>query len=331
MLTETYRPSAEQFRLKEELSQRHATNFESVILFQELGTFLSELFNNADSRQSRLVTMSPAIADIAIAADKAGIELIETVFLQPFTIDVAAIKNLLKSSQDIIYLANPNRLTGATCSNAQIKPLAPLVSKGLLIIDEYYHDFSRLSAVPLLKSYDNVVLLRPLGESSFSGRSEYGFAIVSDDLLELNSQRLPGDTMERATARKCLEIIRDKKSIEKRVAEIQNRSLQVAKKVSELEVRCQLTPTNFILLQMRCHTEVTMLLNSSDIELRGFKNNSTLQNYVRYRITGTERDFKIVEVLSRVLKQSTRSGAERQTDKSIASSRTIHNAKSILR
>ena len=300
MLSTSERPSAEEFQLREAIARRHAVERESIILFQETGLFLVELFKTFHSPHLRVITAAPAIADIPLAADRAEAELVDCESGEPFTGNIESLKRKIKSITDIIYLANPNRLTGASYANSQLKTLASLVKEGLLIIDEYYHDFSRLSALPLLNKYHNLVVLRVIKDWSRTGLSDFGYAIINESLLEKIELNSNSYQLERAAAKKCLEIIDGGKFCDSRVALIQNQALDVAKKLSGIGIKCQLSPTNFILLQVANPDEVQKILKQGGIKADALTQNADAPKYLRIQISGSDRDNQIIEAFSRM-------------------------------
>jgi len=300
MLTTSVRPVAEEFQLKETLARRHAVGRDSIILFNETGLFLSELFKSVSTAHSRIIAAAPAIADVALAADRAGTEFAECEPGELFAPDIDALKRKIRATSDIIYLANPNRLTGASYANSQLKTLASLVPEGLLIVDEYYHEFSQLTALPLLNKYQNLVVLRVFENWTKTGFSDCGYAIINEQLpekLEFNSNLY---RLERATAKKCLEIVDDKKSCETKVELIQKQALRVAKALSEIGFICQLAPADFILLELSNAGGTQNYLNGHNIRVERLGQGELSQNYWRCQISGNDQDNQIIEVFSRM-------------------------------
>ena len=300
MLPASVRTSAEEFQLREALAQRHGIGRDSIILFQETGLFLAELFKSFNSPQLRVIAAAPVIADIALAADHANAELVNCVSSEPFAGDIDSLRNNIKSITDIIYLANPNRLTGASYSNSQLKTMASLVQQGMLIVDEYYHDFFRLSALPLVSKYQNLIVLRVFEDWTRAAHSDCGYAVINEKLLEKIEFNSNSYRLERGSAKKCLEIIDNKKSCDTRIGLIQKRALQVAKELCGCGIKSQLAPADYILLELTNAAEIQEYLNSCGIRVERVSQDGLLQNYLRFQITGSDQDNKIIEAFSRI-------------------------------
>lgn len=302
MLPESAHITAAQFQLKETLSQRLTVNPDTIFLYQEFGSFLSELFRGFSNPGSQIIGSSLCIPEIALACDKADIKLVKSDANLFSENGFEEIKKQVKSTGDIIYLSNPNRLTGTTFSLAQLRLLAALVKEGLLIVDEFYHDFSKLTALSLLKSHNNLIILRPFENWAVTQDSESGFAIVSDLVSNKAEYRSLADTMDRTTAQKCLETVLNSRLSEKEVEKIQSRSLLVAKELTKIGIKCRLTPTDFILLQFPQNADMLKLLADVNIRVDQINGSTEKQSLFRYRITNTDRDLRVIEVFSRLLK-----------------------------
>ncbi len=300
MLSASQRSSAEEFQLREAIAQRLTVDRESIILFQETGLFLAELFKSFRSPHLRIITAAPVIADIPLAADRADAELVDCESSEFFIGNLDSLKSQIKSNTDIVYLANPNRLTGAGYANSQLKTLASLVREGLLIVDEYYHDFSRLTALPLLNQFHNLIVLRVFEDWNRTGVSDCGYAIINERLLENIEFNSNSYRLERAAAKKGLEIVNDINSCETKVKLIQKHSLQVAKELSGLGISCQLAPTNFILVPVANPDEVQEILKQRGIKADALFQNANAPKYLRIQITGSDNEQQIAAAFSKM-------------------------------
>ncbi len=302
MLPESAHITAAQFQLKETLSQRLTVNPDTIFLYQEFGSFLSELFRGFSNPGSQIIGSSLCIPEIALSCDKADIKLVKADSSHFSDNSFEAIRQQVRSTGDIAYLSNPNRLSGTTFSLAQLKLLAALVKEGLLIVDEFYHDFSKLTALSLLKSHNNLIILRPFENWAVTQDSESGFAIASDLISSKAESSSLADTMDRTTAQKCLETVLNSRLSEKEVEKIQSRSLFVAKDLTKIGIKCRITPTDFILLQFPQNADTLKLLADENIRVDQIDGSTEKQSLFRYRITNTDRDMRVIEVFSRLLK-----------------------------
>lgn len=78
----------------------------------------------------------------------------------------------------LVFLPNPNAPTGTVFPESEVRRLLESVPNGLVVLDEAYADFAGCTALPLLKEYGNLVVVRTFSKSySLAGlRIGLGFA-----------------------------------------------------------------------------------------------------------------------------------------------------------
>ena len=79
-------------------------------------------------------------------------------------------------------LANPNAPTSVALSLAEIEKIASGLS-GALIVDEAYVEFGAESALPLLSSHPNLVIVRTLSKSHSLAGLRLGYALAAPEMI----------------------------------------------------------------------------------------------------------------------------------------------------
>lgn len=85
-------------------------------------------------------------------------------------------------SADIVYLANPNGMTGKYKTPEDIESLCNIHK--LVIIDEAYADFCDISVVELVNVYDNLIILKTLSKTLSLAGLRFGYAISSKEIIK---------------------------------------------------------------------------------------------------------------------------------------------------
>ncbi|HEY9827215.1 MAG TPA: histidinol-phosphate transaminase, partial [Stenomitos sp.] len=107
-------------------------------------------------------------------------EPVEIAYDADFTFPLS---ELIAAQGKITFVATPNSPSGHCVSLADLETLANSVS-GLLVIDEAYTDFVEQSALSLVHTHPNVVILRTLSKGYSLAGLRFGFVIAHPDLIQ---------------------------------------------------------------------------------------------------------------------------------------------------
>jgi histidinol-phosphate aminotransferase len=82
-----------------------------------------------------------------------------------------------------LLIANPNAPTGISLSRIEIEGLLRQDRNRLVIVDEAYADFDDENALPLLPTYDNLLIVRTLSKGYSLAGARVGVALGSAELI----------------------------------------------------------------------------------------------------------------------------------------------------
>ena len=118
---------------------------------------------------------------------------VETIFLTPdLQYDSDALQRFVEEKQpDVTIICSPNNPTGCAIDDDALRGLLKL-SRGLVVIDEAYHEFAGHSVVPLLKDHENLIVLRTFSKAMAVAALRIGYLLASPDLVrEIGKAVLP--------------------------------------------------------------------------------------------------------------------------------------------
>ncbi|MFN8007083.1 MAG: histidinol-phosphate transaminase [Terriglobia bacterium] len=115
----------------------------------------------------------------------------EEVFLrQDLQFDVPKLQQAARQA-DVTVLCTPNNPTGTAFGLDELRAIAE-AARGLVLVDEAYHEFGRTTAVPLLRDYENLVVLRTFSKAMAMAGLRVGYLLGHPKIVkEIAKAKLP--------------------------------------------------------------------------------------------------------------------------------------------
>lgn len=103
----------------------------------------------------------------------------------------------IKENADILYIVNPNGLSGKSLPTEEILELAKKYK--LLIVDEAYGDFSNCSVLNESLLLDNLIVIKTLSKTIASPGLRFGYCFSNTDIIDKIQNVRPGYVTTGAT------------------------------------------------------------------------------------------------------------------------------------
>ena len=265
------------------VARKDAVTKAMVLPFVDYTQFVSDIFKMYYQPGCQLVSVGHVTPEIEIAADRAGLKPLEVFGASPFIGDVNAAVEAIESSKDIVYVANPNRVTGANFSVEQLQTLSHAVPKGALIVDEFYFDFFGISAAPLLEWFPNLIILRSF-TAAFGITSDAGYLLANPWVVTRIEEELASKSISKTVRKTIMAALVNEELVARRLNEVHEESLRLATALSGLGVQSRITAGDFLMLRVNDPKEVGNCLTKAKVPIDNLDGYPELEHYMRYRI-----------------------------------------------
>jgi histidinol-phosphate aminotransferase len=142
--------------------------------------------------QTRVLISEPTFALYRQVATVLGGEVESVPLTAALQYDTTALLKTIKERQpEVTIICSPNNPTGCLIPEDDLRALLQ-AARGLIVIDEAYHEFSEQSVVPLLNDHENLIVLRTFSKAMAFAALRVGYLLAAPELVrEIRKAVLP--------------------------------------------------------------------------------------------------------------------------------------------
>ncbi len=294
-------PDMEATQLREAIAQVNGVAPEMVFCGNGSDEVLAFAFA-AFFAGKRLLTPDVTYSFYPVYANLFGVEHEAVPLKEDFTVDV---EGMLQGCP--MALANPNAPTGIELRQNDIRRMAQHArdNGAVLLVDEAYAAFAQETAVPLLKEFDNVLIVRTFSKSHALAGMRVGYAMGSQRLIDAlrrirdSFNSYPLDRLAQAAATASM---LDVDYTAKTVALVVAARDRAYARLQEAGIEVLKSATNFLFVKAgEDAAPVQKALREEGILVRHF-GSPRLKSWLRVTIGTTEDMEKVTDALIRHIK-----------------------------
>ncbi|MDH3889818.1 MAG: aminotransferase class I/II-fold pyridoxal phosphate-dependent enzyme [candidate division Zixibacteria bacterium] len=301
MITTTTSNSVRLDQLTADIARKLAVDPQTILPFADYIDLLGDLLTQFGGPTSRLVAAGQVTSEVAQAADRSQIEIEERLSPSPFSSRPQSVIEGVNARSDIVYIANPNRITGATYSLSNLEEIANAVPEGALIVDEYYFDYYGVSALPLTETHSNVIVLRSFTAAFSINSADIGLVLAGRPAIEKIAQAHSGSVFTKALCRTVESVLTNEEAVVNRMAEVRQESLRIAQALDACGLFCRTTPADFLLMRVADPKSFGNALAADKIAVDNLHGYPQMKNYVRYRIESPLNNDHLIRAVQRMI------------------------------
>ncbi|MBS1509699.1 MAG: aminotransferase class I/II-fold pyridoxal phosphate-dependent enzyme [Bacteroidetes bacterium] len=136
---------------------------------------------------SRCMVLLPTYDNFRAQAESFGNTVVGISIGDSTDTSITTIVNEIVTTQPrLIYITNPNNPIGYQIENDGLKKILAAAKSinSLVIVDEAYYEFSRESALPLLKDFNNLLIIRTFSKAFGLAGIRLGYLIANEEIVD---------------------------------------------------------------------------------------------------------------------------------------------------
>ena len=285
-------------KLKIEVSKYFKMPTDMITLGNGSDELIALIFRVFLTRRDNALFTEHTYSHYKTYAHAAGINY-STMPMKNFQIDL----NLLSRIQcKLFFLTNPNSPTGIAIEPKEIEYYLKKHQNKLFVIDEAYVDFAdKKSCLPLIKEYNNILLLKTLSKSFSLCGIRLGFVLGHSDLIESINKVKDPYNVNALTQLIGVEVFKKAPYYQKNIEKIKKTRDFFSKQLIRLGFNVFPSSANFVfVLPPSSITAETIFysLKKKRIYIRHFLN---VKDHLRITIGNDEEMRKVIKELKTIL------------------------------
>jgi histidinol-phosphate aminotransferase len=229
---------------------------------------------------------------------------VETVFLtDDLQYDSEALLRFIEEKQpDVTIICSPNNPTGCVIGDATLRALLK-AARGLVVIDEAYHEFAGRSVVALLKEHENLIVLRTFSKAMAVAALRIGYLLASPDLVrEIGKAVLPYNVNVFSQIAAEVAMENYEASLRPLVSEIVSERDRLFEELSKIDGLVPVaSEANFILVKSAIEPkQIFSELLARDILIRDVSSYPMLSDYFRFSVGMPAQNDYVVNAIREI-------------------------------
>ncbi|HEX6130639.1 MAG TPA: histidinol-phosphate transaminase [Actinomycetota bacterium] len=185
-------PDAQATRLREDLAAVEGHPVEGTWVANGSNEVLTELLQAYGGPGRRAVTFEPTYLLHSRLAWLTHTEVVRLSLPDGFVLAPDQAEEAAAQRADVVFVCSPNNPTGNAQPLEAVAAIAERLPEALVIVDEAYVEFGGRTALPLVASHPNVVVVRTFSKAFALAGARIGYALAAPEVLDdLERVRLP--------------------------------------------------------------------------------------------------------------------------------------------
>ncbi len=194
----------------------------------------------------------------------------------------------------LTWLCNPNNPTGELLPLEFVGALAA-ATQGVVVVDEAYHEFCQLTAVPLAVARANVVVVRTLSKAFGLAGARVGYAVAGPAITATLTRVRPPGSISGVSAALAVHALERPDEMRARVRALLQLRARLATEIAVLGLPVREGAGNFLLVG--CPPGLAPALAARGLVVRTFPAGSPLQGWMRITVRAAAENARLVEAL----------------------------------
>lgn len=168
------------------LAEHNGTACENISVTAGSDEAMRLIFQCFGEPGKKLLTVTPTFEMYDVYAKMFGLRHETVEYGEDFTVDAKMVLRALDQETGLVILLNPNSPIGSTYEEGEVRAIIEKAASvgAIVVVDEAYHYFYQPTFMPLIKEYDNLLVLRTFSKLFSMAGLRIGYVSGEKRLIE---------------------------------------------------------------------------------------------------------------------------------------------------
>jgi len=284
-------------KLLQKLADFHKVSIENIILTNGADEAIHSILSTFLDCGQSVLTVKPSFLMPKIYSKINGLKYLEVPYSEKWVFPKDDfIKNIEKA--DFIHLTTPNSPTGEVIERSVIEEIIKNAGDRPVLIDEVYANYAGITNIDLLKSNENVFIVRSFSKDFALAGLRLGYIVsAAKNIKELRKSLSPYN-VSTLTVKAGLAALDDLTYFEKVKMEMEKSKQVLAEGLETLGARVYPSKANFLCVEFGQKADfIYHTLLKHKIKVKYFNQTPMLENCFRIGVPTLENTNKVLEAL----------------------------------
>ncbi len=237
--------------LERRIAEYAGVNIDQIMITNGSDQGIDIIFRTFSEKGDRVMIPGPTFAMFHQCAQVLGVDIISPNYgKEDFSFPLEKMLDSIDDTVKLIVICNPNNPTGTLVEIAAIEKIAGKAKNAIVYLDEAYFEFSKITAVPLIENYPNIVITRTFSKAFGLASLRFGYVIATrEHIAEMLKVRGPYD-VNMVAGCAVGAALDDRENLEKYTSEVMNEAKPLVESFfTEHEIPFYPSAANFILFK----------------------------------------------------------------------------------
>ncbi|NBJ03192.1 histidinol-phosphate aminotransferase family protein [Lachnospiraceae bacterium] len=273
----------EKDRLMELLAEQNGLMYRNISVTAGSDEAMRLIFQCFGQQGKKLLTVTPTFEMYGVYASMFGMEHEVVGYKKDFTINAEDILQAIDPDTGIIILLNPNSPIGYTYSEKDVREILEHAKKirAIVVIDEAYHYYYAPTFMPLVKEYDNLLVLRTFSKLFSMAGLRIGYVSGNAELIGYIEKAESTFNVNNIAVLFAQEVIRNRQLIDHLIEVERTGRMWIAEKLKNAGYQTMVLEGNYVLfLPKRDSRIIVEELKRNNVWVRDYSK-GILEGWVR--------------------------------------------------